>query len=359
MRGSFRPSRDSKGVSFLFGSKVADIGGMEWVNTMKLPRARPLDRLILVTGATGFVGRRVVSALVARGLKVRAMAHHPGLEHLFDSTLVETCYGDVTNPTSLRPAMEGISSVIHLVAIIKEVGVSTFETVNYQGSKNIVDATKRGGRREIIYVSAIGAVDDPDYPYLRSKWMAEQSVIDSGVPYTILRPSIQFGKGDEFINTLAGLVKSLPIVPIAGNGKVLFQPIAVADVASCIAMTLEHTEMRGQTLEIGGPDKLSYNQIVDVISRTYGLRRFKAHLPLALMRLIVWGMEKILPNPPATRQQLNMLSFDNVAKSNSLERAFEFKPSPLEGNIQYVEAISRWDSLQILAGFMPKRIRDH
>lgn len=326
---------------------------------MKLPKARTLDRLILVTGATGFVGRKVVSALVAQGLKVRAMVHRPGLEHLFGSPLVETCYGDVTNPASLRPAMEGISSVIHLVAIIKEVGVSTFETVNYQGSKNVVEATRKGGRREIIYVSAIGAMDDPAYPYLRSKWMAEQSVISSGVPYTILRPSIQFGEGDEFINTLAGLMKSLPIVPVAGNGKALFQPIAVADMANCIAITLEHTEMRGRTLELGGPEKLSYNQIVDVVSRSCGLRRFKAHLPLALMRLIVWGMEKILPHPPATLQQLNMLSFDNVAEGNLVEKEFGFIPSPLEGNIQYVETISRWDSLRILAGFMPKRIRDH
>ena len=112
-------------------------------------------------------------------------------------------------------------------------------------------------------------------------------------------------------------------------------------------------------MELGGPEKLSYNQIIDVISRTYGLRRLKAHLPLPLMRLIVWGMEKILPHPPATQQQLNMLSFDNVAESNSVEREFEFIPSPLEGNIEYVKAISRWDSLRILAGFMPKRIRDH
>ena len=326
---------------------------------MKPAGSRTLDRLILVTGATGFVGRRVVKALVERGLKVRAMVHRPGLEHLFDSTLVETCYGDVTNPISLQPAMEGISSVIHLVAIIKEVGVSTFATVNYQGSKNVVEATRRGGRREIIYVSAIGAVDDPDYPYLRSKWMAEQAVIGSGVPYTILRASIQFGEGDEFINTLAGLVKSLPVVPIVGNGKTQFQPMAVADMANCIALTLEHTAMRGRTLEIGGPETLSYNQIVDVIARTYGLRRFKARLPLTLMRLIAWAMEKILPPPAVTQHQLNMLAFDNVAESNSVEKVFEFKPMALEGNIPYVESISRWDSLRILAGFMPKRIRDH
>ncbi|MCZ6891785.1 MAG: complex I NDUFA9 subunit family protein [Chloroflexi bacterium] len=315
--------------------------------------------MILVTGATGFVGRGLVQALAARGKRVRALVHRPGREHLLAGEGVEVHIGDVTDPSSLRSAMEGVETVVHLVAVIRERGGATFEGVNHQGTGNVAQAAREAGVGCLVHLSAVGAVDDHRFPYLRSKWRAEREVVESGVPYTILRASIQFGEGDEFINTLAGAVKAFPIVPVAGDGNALFLPISVAEVAECIAQAVDRDELRGRVIEIGGPEHLSYNQILDTIARTYNIRRIKAHLPLVVMRRIVWLMERTLPSPPATGHQLDMLAIDNIAELDTVERTFGFKPRRLEGNIDYIRSISRWEALRIALGFMPKRVRDH
>ena len=317
------------------------------------------SRLILVTGATGFVGRTLVEVLVARGKRVRALVHRPGREHSSIAKGVDLHVGDVTDPSSLRSAMEGVEAVVHLVAVIRERGGATFDGVNHQGTSNVAQAAREAGAGCLVHLSAVGAVDDHRFPYLRSKWRAEREVVESGVPYTVLRASIQFGEGDEFINTLAGAVKAFPIVPVAGDGKALFQPIAVEEVAECIAQAVDREELRGQTIEIGGPEQLSYNQILDTIARTYRIRRLKAHLPLAVMRRMVWLMERTLPSPPATGHQLDMLAIDNIAQLDTVERTFGFTPRPLGGNIDYIRSISRWEALRIALGFMPKWIRDH
>ena len=315
--------------------------------------------MILLTGATGFVGRRVARDLQARGSHVRALAHRPGLEHLFEGEGIEVRYGDVKDSDFLRATMDGVDGVVHLVAVIKEQGDSTFERVNHQGTASVARAAHEAGVKWLVHLSAIGAADRPQFPYLRSKWMAEQAVVDSGLPYTILRASIQFGEGDEFINTLAGLVKGMPVIPVAGDGRARFQPIAVEEVAECIVQAVEREELRGRVIEIGGPEHVSYDQIIDAIVSTYRLRRLRAHVPLAVMRKMVWLMERALPSPPATLQQLDMLAIDNVAQVETVEEVFGFKPRPLGGNIDYIRAISRWDALRIVAGFMPKSIRDH
>ena len=296
---------------------------------------------------------------MAGGRRVRALAHRPGREHLLASQGIEVRYGEVTDADSVREAVEGVDGVVHLAAIIRERGGLTLDQVNHLGTRNVAVAAKEAGARCLVYLGAIGVRDEPRFPYFRSKWRAEQAVIASGVPYTILRASIQFGEGDEFINTLAGVIKAFPVVPVAGDGRPRFQPIAVEDVAECIAQTLDREKLRGQMIEVGGPKQLTYDEIIESIAKTYRLRRLKAHVPLAIMRRIVWTMEKTLPYPPATLHQLAMLAIDNITQLDALERVFGFRPRPLEDNIDYIHRITLWDALRISLGFMPKHIRDH
>jgi len=314
---------------------------------------------ILVTGATGFVGRHVVCALAGRGLSVRAAAHRRGREQVVAGEGVEVCYADVTDAKSVKAAMHGIDGVVHLVAIIREEGSATFETVNHQGTSHVVAAAREAGVRCFVQFSAIGARDNPEFPYLQSKWRGEQAVVRSGVPYTILRGAVLFGEGDEVINTLAGVVKAFPLVPVPGNGRARFQPLHVQDVAHCVVQTLEREELRGQTIEIGGPAHLTYDEIVATIARSYGLLRWSIHLPLPVMRGLVKAMEKMLPHPPATLHQLSMLALDNTAEIDTVERVFGFTPRPLEANIGYTNRISFLDALRISLGFVPRHIRDH
>ncbi|MFH1140271.1 MAG: complex I NDUFA9 subunit family protein [Chloroflexota bacterium] len=314
---------------------------------------------VLVTGATGFVGRHVVQALVEHGMRVQAVAHRNGHELVAAGEGVEVCYADVTEPGSWQAAMEGVDAVVHLVAIIRERGDLTFDRVNHQGTAHVVAAAHQAGVRCFVHLSAIGVQDDPRFPYLQSKMRGEQAVIQSGIPCTILRGSILFGHGDEFINTLAGVVRMSPLVPVAGNGMTRFQPIHVQDMAMCLVQALERDDLRGQTIEIGGPAYLTYDQIMGVIARTYGRWRRSVHVPLPVMRRLVWVMEKTMPHPLATTHQLSMLAFDNIAQLDTVERVFGFTPRPLEGNIDYVHGVSFWDAVRIVMGFMPRHIRDH
>ena len=312
-----------------------------------------------MTGATGFVGREAVKALCARGAEVRCLIHTPGGERVLAGQRVDVHYGNVGDEAALEAAFYDVDVVVHLVGVIRERGRATFQSVNRMGTERVVAAAREAGVKHFVYASAIGAADDNRYPYLYSKWQAEQAVVQSGLPYTILRPSIQFGPGDEFINTLAGLVRAFPVVPIVGKGRNRFQPISVGDVARCLAQAVGNEEMQGKIIEIGGPEHLSYTEIVDTIADTYQVRRLKVHVPVPAMRPVVRLMETLLPHPPATTDQLRMLPIPNIAKLHTVEEAFGFKPVRLQGSIGYIRGIGFWDGLRIALGFMPRRIRDH
>lgn len=315
--------------------------------------------LVLVTGATGFVGREVVKALADCGFEIRCLVHTPGRESVLGNQQVDVHYGSVGDKAALRAAFYGVDAVVHLVGAIRQKGTATFQNLNRRGSETVVETAKDAGVKHFLYVSALGATDDVRYPYLTSKWQAEQAVINSGMPYTILRPSVQFGPGDEFINTLAGLVRISPVIPIIGRGRNRFQPIAVQEVAECVAAATGNDEFHGKTIEIGGPEHLSYIEIVDIITGTYQVWRTKLHIPIWAMRLVVRLMELLLPRPPATREQLRMLPMNNVSKLDTVEDVFGFTPSPLQGNINYIKGISFWEGVRISLGFIPRRIRDH
>ena len=313
----------------------------------------------LVTGATGFVGREVVKALCELGVEVRCLVHTPGKERVLSGLSVDVHYGSVLDPAALQAAFYNLDAVVHLVAVIRERGRATFEAMNQRGTQNVVAAAREGGVGHFLQVSAIGATPNFQYPYLHSKWLGEQAVLDSGLPHTILRPSIQFGVGDEFVNALAGLVRAFPVVPVAGSGRNQFQPIAVEDVARCIAVAVVDNGPANGVIEIGGPQRLSYDEILEAIARTYRVRRLKLHIPLPIMGLAVKMMEGLLSRPPITTQQLRMVSLDNVGELGTVEESFGFSPKALESNIGYIRSITYLEALRIALGFMPTRIRDH
>ncbi len=315
---------------------------------------------VLVTGSTGFLGRRAVQKLIEHNYQVRCLVRTPGHERIFEQGSVDIYYGDVGNPDALASACQGVDQVIHLVAVIRENGKATYETVNHFGAERVAEAARSAGKvSQFIHVSAVGAVNDPDLPYLRSKWQGEQAVINSGLTYTIIRPSLIFGPGDEFVNSLAAVVRLFPVVPIIAGGRNRLQPIWVDDLAQCIALSLSRHDLHGHTLELGGPDQLSYNQIVDIISRTMSRRRLKMHVPIWAMRVNVALMEFFMSRPPINAEMLKMLRVRNVAELGMVEQAFGFRPRPMEGNIDFVSEVSLRDALKINAGAMPSHIRDH
>lgn len=291
--------------------------------------------MILVTGGSGFVGRRLVARLVEAGERVRVIAR--GLRQAQLPAGVEVVKGNVISGQGLPQAMEGVERVVHLVAIIRESGDQTFDGVIRQGAPNVVNAAKAVGVKKFVHQSAVGARDDPHFRYHKAKWHAEQAVMASGLKYTVVRPSLIFGEDDEFFTTLAGLVRWNPVVPIAGDGRTRFQPIWVEDVVTCLAQCLKDGVHDNAVVEIGGPEHLTYEEMVDIVAQVLGKRRLKAHIPLFLMRPLVSFMEFVLSRPAVTREQLKMLAIDNVTQLDAVPRQFGFQPQRLAAGLDYLK----------------------
>ena len=314
--------------------------------------------IVLVTGATGFLGRRVVRELLKRGDQVRCLVRTPGKERVFYHRDVDVRYGNVREPASLEEAFYDVETVIHLAGIIRTQNSESFDAVHRVGTINVLSAAKSVGASHFLHVSAIGSSNDENYPYFYSKWLAEREVIDSGIPYTIFRPSILYGEGDEFLNSVAGLVRLFPMVPIIGSGNNRMQPLLADDLAWCISTTLGREDLKGRTLELGGPERLNYNELVSVIANAMGKRRLRAHLPTCLVYLVAKVAQRLLHRAPITTDQIKMLGVRNVANLGEVERFFGFTPSFIEGNIDFVNSVRFMDGFHMLLGKIPHRTRD-
>ena len=306
--------------------------------------------LVLVTGATGFLGQRVVRELIARRHQVRCLIHSPGKERVFDNRTVEVHYGSVLSRESLRLALGDVQSVVHLVGIIRPTRAASFDRMHREGTANVVSAAVESGAREFIYVSAMGAMSNPAYPYFHSKYQAELQVTNAGINFTILRPSVVFGEGDEFLTALAALLRLGPVTPVIGTGRNRMQPISADDVASSIAHSVGDSTLKGKTINLGGPDRLSYNDLLDEVALAMGKRCRRFHIPPTLVRPAVAILERILTKPPITTDQIKMLGMRNVSEGRELEEAFGFTPKPLRGNIEYVKSVTRGDALRMMLG---------
>ena len=312
--------------------------------------------LVLVTGGTGFLGRRVIPELLARHHQVRCLIRSPGKERLFDQQDVEIHYGGIADPESLKQALYNVQCIVHLVGIIRPGRRTSFDLVHRQGTANVVEAAQESGVREIVFVSALGASGNPSFPYFHSKRQAELRIANSRLGYTILRPSVIFGRGDEFLTALAGLVRLGPIVPVIGNGRNRMQPVAVEDVARCVAESVGNSLVKGKTLSVAGPNRVNYNELLDEVALAMGKRIRKMHVPLALGWPAVAMQQGFLPRPPLTIGQLKMLGIRNVAEGRDVEREFGFTPRPLRGNIDYVNEVRFADALGMTLGLgMPRR----
>jgi uncharacterized protein YbjT (DUF2867 family) len=288
--------------------------------------------MILVTGASGYVGNNLVRRLVELGKPVRAMVGSPdkALARLGDvQSKIQIVRGDVTRPETLAEWMNGIDTVIHLVAIAIEKGKRTYETINTQGTINVVDAAKVSGVRRFINMSQNGAKADSPYRFLRSKGIAQEYVAKSGLDWTAMRPSVIWGPQDEFANVQARLIKLTPIIfPIVGNGKAKFQPVYIGDVVEAFVKTLDDPTTIGQEYDLGGPEVLTYEEIVNRVIKALHTRRVKVHVPIALLRPVVALMQAVLPNPPATTTLLDLLATENVVRDNALVSKFNITPKP-------------------------------
>ena len=293
--------------------------------------------MILLTGATGFVGSHLSQALAEKNYKVRALVRKTANTQKLQALGFEIAYGDVTESASLLAALKDIDNVIHLVAIIEEKKGATFEKINWRGTENVVEAAKEVGVKKFIHMGALGTGPFEKYPYSYTKWQGQQAVEKSGLDYTVLRPSIIFGEGDGFVTVLAKVIKRAPVVPVIGAGKTRFQPIWVGDIVRCVLEILKNGRFSKRVIDVGGARILSYEEIVDEIMKALSVKRVKLHLPPGLAKLGAKTLKSLGLPVPVTPEQIDLLELDNVAEPNSVERWFGFKPKALEAeHIRYV-----------------------
>jgi uncharacterized protein YbjT (DUF2867 family) len=282
------------------------------------------EEVCCITGSTGFVGRHVVKELCSSSLKIRCLVRTTSDLTPLAGLDIETCRGDIADVASLESALQNVATVVHLVAIIRETKEATFEKINLVGTSNLLQAAKEKGVKRFIYMSNLGAGPDQRFPLLYTKWRAEEEVRGSGIDFVILRPSVMFGRGDGFISVLAPIIKRMPLAPIIGSGKTKFQLMSVEDVAACVAQSLDDERTTNQTFMLGGPEYLTYEEIVDLIIEELKLKRSKVRLPVPLMQSIVWLGEKLGLRLPITSAQTAMITRDNFTSLDAVERAFGF-----------------------------------
>jgi uncharacterized protein YbjT (DUF2867 family) len=269
--------------------------------------------VILLTGATGFVGRHVAHALRAESRDVRCLVRDPGRAETLVTWGCELAHGDVTDATSLRRAVSGCDVVVHLVAIIAG-SRSEFERVMEEGTRNLVAAAHEAGVRRFVLMSALGVSEETKglTPYYAAKWEMESAVKGSGLEYVIFRPSFIFGRDGGILPMLVRQVRWSPLSPVLGDGERRLQPIWVEDVASHFAGSVERPAATNRTFELGGPDTVTWNELYERIAKVLGKRRARVHIPFSVVRPAAALVER-LPRPPVTRDQLTMLEAgDNV-----------------------------------------------
>ncbi|MHB9111285.1 MAG: complex I NDUFA9 subunit family protein [Thermoleophilia bacterium] len=293
---------------------------------------------VFVTGATGFVGRHIASRLAEDGHEIRCLVRDTETEatRFLKGIGAEVVEGDIHVSHSLASGAAGCDTVIHLVGIIFEGPGGSFEQIHVEGTRNMLAAADAAGIKRFVHMSALGTRSGAGAAYHRTKWDAEEVVRASGLGYTIFRPSIIYGPGGEFINMLARQIRLMPVVPVIGNGRYRMQPISVDDVAAAFSSSLTTAAAVNKIYEIGGPEALSYDEMVDTICRVMGKRRVKAHVPVALVRPVAWLSEKVMPKPLLTRDQLAMLLGDNVCDISAMREELGVKPVSFANGLQDV-----------------------
>ncbi len=292
---------------------------------------------VLVTGSTGYVGHYVSKALLEAGHSVVSLSRDAGTTKTASGAKleifgnVEYRMGDVSNGNGLKEAMNGVEAVVHLVGIIAEKGLQTFSRVHVDGTRNVLEAAKAAGVKRYLHMSALGASSNAVSGYSSSKFQAEELVRASGLDWTIFRPSLVFGVGDDFFgHVLKNLVTQAPIVPQIGDGMFLFRPIWVGDVAQSFVQALSKPDTIAKIFDLVGPTEYTFKELSALMQTVLGLKKPVVAVPLPLMDIMVPIMNIVPAIAPITKDQYAMMKAGNTGNPDIMNQNFQLEQRKLE-----------------------------
>ena len=284
--------------------------------------------MILVTGATGFVGGHLLRRLAAsRTAPLSGLVRSPGRGKLPPG--VEARVADLDDPAALSRALDGVAIVVHAAAMtanLKEPFAGAYERANRVGTEHLVAAARETGVKRLVLVSGLGTRPAPPGTYMATRWAMEEAVRGSGIPYAILQPSVLFGDGAEFVAALARLARVSPILPVLGGSGLRFQPLWIEDLVTCLERSISDDSLLGREVALGGAEYATFRQVLEAICRALPARRLLLPLPIPVARLQARLMTALLPHPPLTPAALELFDFDNATDLDAVERSFHFQP---------------------------------
>ena len=290
--------------------------------------------MILVTGATGCIGRTVVERLTSAGHGVKCLWHW-NHEHLVPRK-VSITGGDTRNLRSLVEAMEEVDTVIHLASIRRETKTDSFEDVNIGGMRNVVEAMKQVKVNRLITVTCLGAEMRSAYPFLRAAGKAEEIARASGLNFTVLKSAVVFGRGDWLTSWITGMASSMPwVLPLPHGGVTKLQPIWVGDLAACIERCLSTRSTYRQVVPVGGPQALTLSDIAETALKARGIRRRLVRVPSALTRQVARFLARF--RDALDEHEMEALSYNRTTEVGSVHRVFGFAPAKLQNKIAYLK----------------------
>lgn len=287
--------------------------------------------MILITGATGFVGRNLLKKLSNEGVRIRCLVRDKS--KITKNSGAEVVQGDLSDKDILDKVTQNVDVVIHLAAIVKSSKQEEFININVTGTENLIYACRKNNVKRVIYVSSLDATLAKTNMYGKTKALGENIIKNSGIDYIILRPALIYGKGSKDIDMLAKVVRKYPVVPVIGNGQSKFQPIYIDDICQIIVKLIK-SDIKNKIYYIAGEQRIALNDLIDKIAHLLSKRIIKIYVPLWLLWLPLKLYGIVIKNPQINYESLSLLNQDKICDIDEIKKDFNFNPISLDDGLR-------------------------